>query len=100
VDEVERWVSAFQHAKEEASLASERIGVGHRVINNDDEFTINGPRAHRSYTKGICKLITISRGKCFELLESLEMDCSSTIDLCHFLCLGIEEITNRVLPRY
>ncbi|CAK9877743.1 unnamed protein product [Sphagnum jensenii] len=62
VDEVEKWVSAFQHAKEEASLACERIGVGHRLINNDDEFTINGPHAHRSYTKGICKLITIRRG--------------------------------------
>ncbi len=32
--------------------------------------------------------------------RALEMDCSSTIDLCHFLCLVNEEIANRVLPRY
>ncbi|CAK9882974.1 unnamed protein product [Sphagnum jensenii] len=61
-EEAEKWVSAFKHAKEEADYTSERNGNGHRVMNNDDEFNMNRRRGHRSYTKGISKLITIGRG--------------------------------------
>ncbi|XP_024391660.1 protein ENHANCED DISEASE RESISTANCE 2 [Physcomitrium patens] len=62
-EEVVKWVSAFKHAKEEASFSSERIGTGRRIINGDDEFDINRPRTHaRSVTRGIGKLITIGKG--------------------------------------
>jgi len=59
-EEVEKWISAFKHAKEEAEYVSERIGSGHRIINGEDEFAINGPRTHsRSASRSIGKLITI-----------------------------------------
>ncbi|KAG0591106.1 hypothetical protein KC19_1G150000 [Ceratodon purpureus] len=62
-EEVEKWISAFKHAKEEADFSSGRIGSGRRIINAEDEFDINGPRTHpRSVTRGIGKLITIGRG--------------------------------------
>ncbi|KAG0630717.1 hypothetical protein M758_1G199400 [Ceratodon purpureus] len=62
-EEVDKWVSAFKHAKDEAEFSSGRIGSGRRIINPDDEFDINGPRTHsRSVTRGIGKLITIGKG--------------------------------------
>ncbi|CAM6011988.1 unnamed protein product [Sphagnum balticum] len=62
-DEVEKWISAFQHAKEQADFASGRNGSSNRSKNSDDEFNMNGPRSHRSYTKRISKLITIGTGR-------------------------------------
>lgn len=62
-EEVDKWISAFKHAKEEAEFSSERIGSGRRIMKADNEFDISGPRTHsRSVTRGISKLITIGRG--------------------------------------
>ncbi|CAM6079958.1 unnamed protein product [Sphagnum tenellum] len=62
-EEVEKWISAFQHAKEQADFASGRSDSNNRSIKSDDEFNMNGPRPHRSYTKRISKLITIGTGR-------------------------------------
>ncbi|KAG0595475.1 hypothetical protein M758_UG169300 [Ceratodon purpureus] len=65
-DEVEKWISAFRHAKEEAEISSIRLGSGYRILDSDDEFDINGPwkdsRAASRGIGGIGKLITIGRG--------------------------------------
>ncbi|KAG0553541.1 hypothetical protein KC19_12G018800 [Ceratodon purpureus] len=65
-DEVEKWISAFRHAKEEAEISSNRLGSGYRILDSDDEFDINGPRKDsRAASRGIGgigKLITIGRG--------------------------------------
>ncbi|XP_024530767.1 protein ENHANCED DISEASE RESISTANCE 2 isoform X2 [Selaginella moellendorffii] len=55
-EEVEKWMSAFRHAKEEAEYVSNKLSF----INNETEFNVNGPRYHsKSY---LSKLIYIGRG--------------------------------------
>ncbi|KAG6548451.1 hypothetical protein Mapa_009938 [Marchantia paleacea] len=60
-EEVEKWIAAFNHAKEEAEYDLERAS-SRRLMNTEDEFKLNGPRHHRSYSRGLNKLITIGRG--------------------------------------
>ncbi|KAJ7523493.1 hypothetical protein O6H91_18G051900 [Diphasiastrum complanatum] len=61
-DEVEKWITAFQHAKEEAEYDLEKQS-SRRFINGEAEFKLNGPRKHnRAYAKSLNKLIYIGRG--------------------------------------
>ncbi|KAL3700947.1 hypothetical protein R1sor_018969 [Riccia sorocarpa] len=66
-EEVEKWILAFNHAKEEAEYEMERA-TSRRLMKSEDEFKLNGPRHHRSYSRGLNKLITIGgRGSDFLL---------------------------------
>ncbi|KAJ7516221.1 hypothetical protein O6H91_22G048000 [Diphasiastrum complanatum] len=57
-EEVEKWIAAFQHAKEEAEYDKERAS-GHRFISSEDEFKLNGVRFS---SWSLTKLIYIGRG--------------------------------------
>lgn len=60
--EVEKWIAAFQHAKEEAVYDSEKASV-RRLINNEEEFKLTGSRYHsRSYIRVPRNSVTIGRG--------------------------------------
>ncbi|KAJ7566821.1 hypothetical protein O6H91_02G120000 [Diphasiastrum complanatum] len=61
-EEVDKWMTAFQHAKEEAEDDLDKQS-SRRFMNSESEFKLNGPRKNiRSYARGLNKLIYIGRG--------------------------------------
>eukprot|EP00249_Psilotum_nudum_P018130 c26651_g1_i2 orf=256-1899(+) len=61
-EDARNWKAAFQQAKEEAE-ADLRVGSGHRLIDETNEFKLDGHRPRiRQYARGWSKLITIGTG--------------------------------------
>lgn len=62
--EVEKWISAFHHAKEELQAEDDNERASFRVLmSNEEEFKLSGRRHHpRSYTRLSRNPITIGRG--------------------------------------
>eukprot|EP00249_Psilotum_nudum_P005386 c18824_g1_i1 orf=416-2629(+) len=60
-EDVGKWISAFQHAKEEAESGLEK--ASRRLMNSEQEFKLNGFRYYsRPYLRSPRNFITIGRG--------------------------------------